>query len=104
MITVKKVFEKEGKSVFQAYDDMVLGEVVTEGNTVVSEQTAPVKGRELYRDFMLRSVVFLLSEQYEEVCIAYKDDYYKTLGFGETADGMKQKSGLIVFPSQCGGH
>lgn len=104
MITVKKVFEKGNKSVFQAYEDRILGEVVSVGNTIVSEQTAPLKNRDVYRDFMLRSVVFLLSEQFDEVVVAYKDDYYKTLGFVETDEGMRQKSELIVYPSQCGDH
>ena len=104
MITVRKVSEKDGKSVYQAYDDKILGEVVARGNTILSEQTAPLDRRGLYRDFMLRSVVFLLSQQYDEVAVAFKDEYFYTLGFEESADGMRQKSELIVFPSACGGH
>lgn len=103
MITVKKVFEKDGKSVFQAYDKNILGEVIVENNKIVSEQMAS-QNLMIYRDFMLRSVVYLLSAEFDEVRIGYKDDYYKTLGFIEDEDGMKQRSDLIVFPSACGGH
>ncbi len=103
MITVKKVFEKDGKSVFQAYDKNVIGEVIAERNKIVSEQMAS-QNSAIYRDFMLRSVVFLLSEEFDEVIIGYKDDYYKTLGFVEYENGMKQKSESIVFPSACCGH
>ena len=104
MYTVKKVFESNGKSVYQLYSERVLGEVIAEGNKIISEQTVEVAARAFNRDFMLRSVVFLLSEKYPEVEIAYKDDYYKTLGFEESGEGMKQLSEKIVFPSKCGGH
>ena len=53
---------------------------------------------------MLRSVVFLLSEQFDEVAVAYSDPYYEKLGFVPDGDGLKQKSDKIVFPSECGGH
>lgn len=104
MITVKKVFEKGDSAVYQAYENCVLGEVVTRGNVIVSENVAPVGNAAIIRDFMLRSVVFLLSEQFEEVEVGYYDAYYETLGFVRTGDGLKQKSDKIVFPSQCGGH
>lgn len=104
MITVKKVFEKEDKAVYQAYENCVLGEVVTKDNVILSESVAPVKNAAQIRDFMLRSVVFLLSEQFDEVAVAYFDPYYEKLGFVRYGDGLKQKSDKIVFPSECGGH
>jgi|GEM_PF-2975110 hypothetical protein len=104
MITVKKVFEKEDKAVYQAYENCVLGEVVTRGNVILSESVAPVKNAAQIRDFMLRSVVFLLSELYDEVAVDYFDPYYEKLGFVLGCDGLKQKSDKIVFPSECGGH
>ena len=104
MITVKKVFESNGKSVYQLFSDRVLGETIVEGNKIISEQTIPVREQAFNRDFMLRSVVFLLTEKFEEVEVAYQDDFYLTLGFEKTENGMKQLSGKIVFPSRCGGH
>ena len=104
MITVKKVFESNGKSVYQLFSDRVLGETIVEGNKIVSEQTIPVMGQAFNRDFMLRSVVFLLTEKYDEVEVGYEDDYYLTLGFEKVDGGMKQLSSKIVFPSKCGGH
>lgn len=104
MITVKKVFEKDGTAVYQAYEQQILGEVVVKGNTIVREQLAPVKKAQSCRDFMLRSVVFLLTQQFDEVAVSYVDPYFKTLGFAETDGGMRQKSQIIVFPSQCGAH
>ena len=70
----------------------------------MSESVAPVKNAAQIRDFMLRSVVFLLSEQFDEVAVAYSDPYYEKLGFVPDGDGLKQKSDKIVFPSECGGH
>lgn len=104
MITVKKVLERADKSVYQAYDRCVLGEVITSGNTIVSCQTAPLDNESVNRDFLLRSVVFLLSEDYDRVNIGYYDEYFKTLGFECTDGGMTQQSSKIVFPSTCCGH
>ena len=104
MITVKKVFEKDDAAVYQAYENCVLGEVVTRGNARLSESVAPTDNAPLIRDFLLRSVVFLLSEQFDEVAVDYYDAYYEKLGFIKEGDGLRQKSSMIVFPSECGGH
>lgn len=74
-----------------------LGEAETEGCLIRRVTFISEAAERKYRDFMLRSAAFVLSNHYPEVKTAFCDDLLTLLGFTKENGGMTAKSIDIRF-------
>lgn len=73
------------------------------GNLIVSVSFADEESENRYRDFVLRSTVFVLRDKYPVVKAAFSDKILKSLGFAEKDGGMSADSINITFDNCHGG-
>ncbi|MFR1566350.1 MAG: hypothetical protein ACLSUT_07920 [Christensenellales bacterium] len=97
--------KKDGSSTrFVARDgDIFVAAAETAGNLIVSVSFADEESENRYRDFVLRSTVFVLRDKYPVVKAAFSDKILKSLGFAEKDGGMSADSINITFDNCHGG-
>ena len=84
-------------------DGATLATVETEGDTIKSVSFCNKSAENMYRDFSLRSAVFLLREKFPQVKAAFTDPLLEVLGFVPYENGMKADSIKIRFDNCCHG-
>lgn len=83
--------------------DSFIAAAETAGNLIVSVSFADEECEKRYRDFVLRSAVFVLRDKYSVVKAAFSDEILKRLGFAEEDGGMSADSVKITFDNCHGG-
>lgn len=78
-------------------DGTTLATVLTAGNTIQSVSFRDKTAENMYRDFTLRSAVFLLRDKFPTVKTAFSDPLLAVLGFVPCDGGMEADSLKIRF-------
>ncbi len=81
--------------------DKRLATVSAKGNTVLGIEYADEATDKRYGSFTLRSIAFILRNNFSEVRFKFTDERLTALGFTKDGEGMFAPSYRIVFDNCC---